>query len=384
MAINKRRDKYVLDWWADGKRFRKFFDTKTEAKDYETGIKHKKLSGDYIAPGKAPLFREAAATWLATRSDRAPATFDLYHNQIDQHLLPRFGDRRVDQISHELIAAWRAELAQTGGTSQWRKPMARGTITAIVRVLSSILDAAVRGGRLSSNPVGRLEPQYTRARVGKREDVEVRPDEILNPEEIRRLLEAAEPGRWRTLFTLAAATGARSGELLGLRWDNVVFNGKPRIEIRRSLSRAKGPHGGKNTPHFGPPKTDAGTRDIPIGPSVVHALKAWKLQAGRNEHDLVFVNSDGAPLDRSVVLRRGFYPALKRAGLRHVKFHSLLHSYASGLIANDAKITEVQHLLGHADVAVTMRVYSHWYKDADSGAAARYVDQLFDGTEGTK
>jgi len=380
VAINKKGDKWVLDWWAEGKRYRKFFETRKAADNHRTEIKKKKKDGAYVAPDKVPSFRETAAAWPATRADRAEGTYDQYAGHVSRHLLPRFGDLRLDQISSESIAAMRAELGQTGKTNQRRKGMAPATVTAIVKSLSSIFESAVRTGRLASNPVMRLERPYNRAREGQREDIAVHPDEILNPDEIRRLLAAAERGLYWTLFMLAAATGARSGELLALRWSDITFDGKSHISIRRSLSWAKGPNGSKSVARFGPCKTNAGARDIPIDASVALALKAWKLQAGRNELDLVFADSNGIPMQRSLILKYGFRHALKRAGLRRVKFHSLRHSFASALIKR-APVTEVQHLLGHKDPGITLRVYSHWFKGEDSGAAAAYTAELFSGID---
>jgi integrase len=156
-----------------------------------------------------------------------------------------------------------------------------------------------------------------------------------------------------------------------------VFDGRPRISIRQSLASAKGPTDSKTTFHFGPPKTQAGQRDLPIDAPIVRALKQWKLQAGRNDLDLIFAQPDGMPIRRSTMLKAGFWPALKRAGLRHVAFHSLRHSFASGLIERGAPITEVQHLLGHSNPGITLKVYSHWLKGSDSGASALYSTALF-------
>lgn len=124
-----------------------------------------------------------------------------------------------------MITAWRAALAQTGATSYWRRPVAANSIAGLLRDLSSIFDAAVRNGRLASNPCKRLERAYHRTHDDRRDDSAIRPDEILNPAQIRQLIEAAKPGMARTLFTLAAATGTREGELLGLRWQDVAFDG---------------------------------------------------------------------------------------------------------------------------------------------------------------
>jgi integrase len=102
-------------------------------------------------------------------------------------------------------------------------------------------------------------------------------------------------------------------------------------------------------------------------------LKNWKLQCPPSEHDLVFCRLDGQPLHRSRVLDQGLRPALQRAKLRGVNIKTLRHSYASGMIAAGAPITEVQHRLGHSNPAVTLKVYSHWFKDTDTGAADRFA-----------
>jgi len=210
-------------------------------------------------------------------------------------------------------------------------------------------------------------------------DSAIRPDEILNPGQIRQLIDAAKPGVARTLFTLAAATGAREGELLGLRWQDVVFDGpRPHLAIRQSIAWAKGPTDAKTTFHFGPPKTKAGRRDIPIDPALVRMLKEWKLQKllQRNEFDLLFATS-GKPVRRSAMFKAAFWPALKRAGLPHVKFHSLRHSFASRLIQLGRPVTEVAHLLGHWNPGITLKVYAHWFKNETSDAISVLSAELF-------
>jgi integrase len=310
MAIKKMPNgRYLLDWWVSRKRYYQSFDTKHEADDYRTEIKQRKKTHSYVAPDKVLTFPDAAGKWLARRQNRAPGTYDQYAGQIKRHLLPKFGQLRLGQISDEAIEEWREELAQTGTTAQRRKGLAPRTIAGLMKTLTSILERAVRRGQLTSNPAKKLDPAYnpTRGRDEGGDDIAVSLDEIYNLDELRRLLAAAEPGRYRMLFTLAAATGARSGELFALRWSDILFEGRPRIYIRRSLSWAKGPDGNKSVARFRPPKTKAGLRDIPIDALVVRALKAWKLQAGRNDLDLVFADANGMPMQRSLMLKYSFW-----------------------------------------------------------------------------
>ena len=109
-------------------------------------------------------------------------------------------------------------------------------------------------------------------------------------------------------------------------------------------------------------------------------LKQWKLACRPGE--LAFPATGGKPLHRSQMFKLGFQPALKAAGLRHVKFHSLRHSFASALIQHGAPVTEVQHLLGHSNPSITLRVYSHWFRGAESGATTRVANALFGSQPG--
>jgi integrase len=102
-------------------------------------------------------------------------------------------------------------------------------------------------------------------------------------------------------------------------------------------------------------------------------LREWKLQVPHSEHELVFCNRDGSPLRRTIVLRSGIWPACRRAKLRRYNIKSLRHSFASGLIASGAPITEIAMKMGHASPAVTLKVYSHWFREASTGAAERYA-----------
>src|SRR5260370_33299087 len=83
---------------------------------------------------------------------------------------------------------------------------------------------------------------------------------------------------------------------------------------------------------------------------------------------------------RAKMLQTQFYPALSRAKLRRVTFHTLRHSCASAMIASGAPITEVQHRLGHANPAITLLVYSHVLKPAESDVAVRLPDDLLNLT----
>lgn len=288
-----------------------------------------------------------------------------------KHILPPIGALRLDRIAVGTIEELRDDLRAEG--------YAPRTINFIIRIVGAIFRAAIRRGDAVANPVDRVERAFMAARElrpgqdeGANNDDSVTPDSVLSPDEIRAMLSATTPGLYRALFTTAALTGARSGELFALRWGDIEMpkNGPVHRYIRRTVSWAR-VKGEDIRPRYYPPETRAGIRKIPIPAELAAALRAWKLQCPATADELVFPAADGRPIRRSNALRYGLWPALRRAGLRRVNMHSLRHSFASALIMGGAAVTEVQSLLGHASPESTLRIYSHWFKTVDSGAVGR-------------
>ena len=355
-----------------GPRKRLFFATKKAAEKHLSETVVKVDRGEYPELTKTPTFGEAAELWYTTKKDRRAAYVADIRSTLDNHLLRRVGALRIDKITVPLLEKIRTDL---------RAKYAAPTVGNIIRVLGAVFRAAIRRGEVNTNPVDRMERAFTAVREMNADedgtDRAVTPDTILSPEEIRLMLDATTSGLHRTLFTTAALTGARSGELFALRWADIEMpDARPAyIYIRRTLSWARS-QGETNRPRYYPPKTRAGIRRIPISPDLVLALKSWKLACPPSPDDLVFPTADARPLRRSNALRYGLWAALRRAGLRRVSMHSLRHSFASALISRGAAVTEVQMLLGHSSPAVTLKVYSHWFKSQDSGAVARLSDMI--------
>jgi integrase len=291
--------------------------------------------------------------------------------RLDQHIIPQLGALRLDKITVAAIEKLRDGLR--------KEQYAPRTINTIIRIVGAVFRAAIRRGEVTINPVDRVERAFMAVRElrGDEETVStddtVNPDSLLSPKEIRLMIDHTSPGLYRALFTTAALTGARSGELFALRWTDIEMpEGSPSyIYIRRTVSWAR-LKDEDIRPRYYPPKTRAGLRRIPIAIELRHALKTWKLLCPPSADELVFPAPTGLAIRRSNALRYGLWAALERAGLRRVNMHSLRHSFASALIMGGAPVTEVQTLLGHASPAITLRIYSHWFKAQDSGA----VDKL--------
>jgi integrase len=381
MAIKKLRSgKYQIDYYDNEHiRTRKSYDTQRDAKDALANIRGRVRANEYVPERKIPKFSEQADEWLAGKSAgktaRRPGTRANWRAHLDRHLNPKIGAWRLDYITVARVEKVRIELLGSG--------LSVSSAQAIITTLGAVLKMAKRHGTIRQNVVEDIERMYEGSKERKDEDEEaaksVDPAKVLNPAEIALLLANADEGYYRTLFQVAFITGMRNGELFALRWTDVELGdlgatGKGKIQVKWSLTWANDGDDENMTPRFFEPKTKAGTRTIWIPPSLVSALKVWKLRCPPGE--LVFPDSDGRPMHRANALKRGLRPALRRAQLRQVTMHSLRHSCASAMIANGAVVTEVQHKLGHSSPNVTLRVYAHWFENTESDATERMTDTL--------
>jgi integrase len=184
---------------------------------------------------------------------------------------------------------------------------------------------------------------------------------VLLPAEIARMITAADPD-WRAALGVLAYGGLRLGELLGVRWGDVELDQR-RLLVRQQLCGESG--------EFREPKTKAGVRFVELPAFVIRELREWKLRCPKGELDLCFPNSDGGSMDQFNFRGRIFCAALRRAKLRRVRVHDLRHGAASLMIAAGCDIASVSRQLGHANVAVTLGTYSHWFqKRTESGLGA--------------
>jgi integrase len=282
-----------------------------------------------------PRLAEYAADWLDGLEGLVlPSTVEAYAGRLQRHVLPTLGELRLDEITVDDILALISAL---------RKRRYSGTtIATTLTPLSKMFSHAVRRGLIEVNPVSKLE-RSERPRVSRQE----RP--VLSPEEIGRLLEAADP-RFRTMLATAVLSGLRQGELLGLHWRDVDFQNEV-IRVRTALSRKR---------RDVPPKTERAVRDVVLMPALAEALRKHRHESKFNRpDDYVFTTRMGTPEHAANVGLRALKPALAEAGLRDIRWHDLRHTFASLLIAGGANITFVSRQLGHTSSQVTLAIYAH-------------------------
>jgi integrase len=285
-------------------------------------------------------FADAAAEWLRfVEYDRRrkPSTLEGYRAVVRAHLLPAFGDLPLESVTSRAIEDWAGRLE--GSASKRR--------LALV-LLHGIFRRAMSVWGLATNPAAHVE----KPPLDRSGDIAV-----YSPEEVWALVRAAASEQDAAMFLTAAFTGLRRGELLALRWRDVDFSGSL-IRVRASYAA-----GAVTTPKSGK------VRAVPMAPDVAEALARLSTRPHFiADDDLVFPGEAGGFLDGSA-LRRRYDAAIKRAGLRHLRFHDLRHVFGTRMIAV-ADIRRVQEWMGHADIQTTMRYLHYVPREADAELVA--------------
>jgi integrase len=297
------------------------------------------------------------ASWLAgTESGIRASTHKRYGEIVRLHLIPELGRHRLAALRPDHIQAFYASTLASG--------LSPRTVHHCHAVLHRALKQAVRWGYLAASPCDRVDPP----RVPHHE---IRPP---NPEELERLLDAAEASgdRLMALWTLAVYTGCRQGELLGLQWADLDLDAG-RLSVRRSLAGSRA-----GVPRYGEPKTDRSRRTVKLPSEAVAALRAHRdrqnferqrLGEDWTDYGLVFASAIGTPLNQRNVIRL-FKAALVRAGLPEaIRFHDLRHAHATMMRQAGVDLKTVSARLGHSTIAITADLYTHAVQDLDEDAA---------------
>lgn len=282
--------------------------------------------------------------WLdASAKHRVRATtFEDYEATIDKHIIPEIGSIPVQRLTSSQVQAFYAKkLEAKAGTR---------TVQLCHLRLSQALAQGVKWGTISRNVCDAVDPPRSTPEKGK----------TWTPEEAKRFLKVAEKDGYSPLWLLALTTGARQGELLGLRWQDLdVAAGTIRIRQAVAVYQAK--------PTIQAPKSKAANRTIGLPTEVLAELQAHRdRQAFERKaadelwenRDLIFATHTGGLIHPSNVLRN-FYKLMERAKVPRIRFHDLRHTHATWLLGNGQPVTTVSERLGHARSSITWDTYAH-------------------------
>jgi len=289
------------------------------------------------------------------------SSYIVYESCFRLHILPELGRIRLDQIDRERMEEFISVLM--------KKDLAKDYIRVILGSLRVLMNNAIEKGIITNNPVRGLSKLYRQAPVRHAEIEPLTEDESILF--LKNTLEW-EPEHY-PMFLTSLHTGMRSGEVIGLQWPDIDWNGKF-IEVRRQVVRTK----------VIPLKTKNGRRRVDLSDDLLETLATLKkkrqeeaLKRGSNEiSDWIWANEKGQRIDIGNVKTNRFKRVLRKAGIRDIRYHDLRHTYASQLLAQGEPVTYVSQQLGHANPQITFKVYAHWIPNDSQRKAVNRLPSL--------
>lgn len=298
------------------------------------------------------------------------STYRSYSRLLKLHLKPYFKDYLLSQIEARDIQRF---IASKANETDKKKKLSGRSINYLIMVLKMMMKCAKQWRLLHENPAEGI----SRVRQEHKEMDYLKPDEAL-----KFLKPLREP--YRTLFLTAILTGMRRGELLGFQWgdinwvDNLIY-------VRRSLYWRLKSETGKDSHRwvFSPPKSVRSIRAITMSPKLREALEIHRIKGAVSPQGLVFCTPEGTPMDPDNMVKI-FKESLTTAGVRHIRFHDLRHTYTALLIAQGAHAKFIQTQLGHASIQTTMDLYGHLMPQMYEGVGEKLDQQIFSASANEK
>lgn len=343
---------------------RRGFRTKREAQAELTRSLHSLGDGTFVEPSRLTV-QEWFETWLAGLRvvGLEDSTIDSYDRNLHNHVLPTIGAARLQSLTPVDLDRLYARLLSSG-RRDGRGGLSAKTVRYISTMIGKALSDAEKKGLVARNVArAATAPSAKAARAPEMK--------FWTPVELSTFLAFVGDDELFALYRLAGMTGARRGEICGLRWDDVDLDAG-RIAIRRQRISIRRQPVDKDYP-----KTNQGRRSIDLDPETVTALRSHRVrQAERRlalglrgaDPGIVFTDVWGQPFipDR---VSEGFDRRVHKSGLPRIRFHDLRHTHASHLLKAGVNIKIVSRRLGHASVSFTLDKYSHLMPDDDQQAA---------------
>ena len=267
-----------------------------------------------------------------------------YQSALGLHILPALGELRI----REIVPLHIENLIQGKLASGLRSK----TVSNILVLMQGIFSVAEDNDLISRSPV----------RNKHKPNVQKREKPIWTSKQVRMIIETVS-FTYRALFAVAALTGARLGEILGLQWKQIDLS-KKTLRIEQSLWRGQ----------IVPPKTPGSVRTVYFGEALASVLAEHFREAAHNgNEDFVFCKADGIPFHPDVLRKDVLYPTLDRLGIPRSSgtsgFHTFRHSAASFINAETGNLKLAQKLLGHSTIDMTAAVYTHVSVEAEREGA---------------
>ena len=290
--------------------------------------------------------KELATEWLYInhKDDIKPRTLLRYECSLKNYLYPHFQDEVIDNLSPRDIQRW-INILKADNSPRTGKPLSSSSINTIIAILKLLFDYAINFEIIPNNPVRNIK------RLSKREDDNIKAFTREEQIKIENYIERLHNDEYFP-YILTLYTGLRLGELLALTWKDVNLK-LGLITINKTIY--KYPHNGKWEYVVDSPKSRKSIRDIPLPNFIKDKLRELK----KNKKSIyVVVKKDGTRINDKLLIYR-YKMLLKRARVRYLNFHCLRHTFATRALENNIDIKTLSEILGHANAATTLNIYTH-------------------------
>lgn len=281
------------------------------------------------------------------------------YKELTNRIYPCIGHIKLKDLRPDTLNEFYGLLSQDGINKRTGGGLDPKTILEHHRLISTVLEQATKEGLVVNNVASRATPpKITRKQPN-----------YFQPETVSEIAKALEeiPIKWKVLIHLYLITGARRGEILGLKWSNVYFESN-KIYIGKTIL-----YSSDIGIYEEEPKTEKSKRFTVLPSETMQLLKEYKawqaeeiLQLGSyyKNQNYLFAKYDGSPMHPDSVTD---YCAKfsKRFNLPHINPHAFRHTMASLLYYNGQDTISISARLGHADPTTTAKIYAHVIEEAD-------------------
>lgn len=313
-------------------------------------------TNEFVKPQDNTNVANLMEEFLASKVNISKVTMKTYEARVEHQINPYIGFLKLSQVSELRLERLFKDLSERYAAS---------TIQKTRTVLSQAFKLAVRRRYVQRNPV--LNADLKRPKRATKGE-----DRAMTPEEVQKVLKAAEGTHYEAVWHLMMGTGMRPQEACALRWSDIEGD---TVHIRRVLREWEN----RTNLHWveGEAKTRQSLGSLHLPGSVKAALEEHKARQNRQllrtgvrpEHDWIFLNTNG-DLPTNGVLRDAWKATLKRAEVDDYRLYDCRHTHATQLLAAGVPLKSIQDRLRHTSITTTANVYAGASKEMDSKAAA--------------
>jgi integrase len=351
------RSAWIVDYFDQGGNRRlKTFTTKKEADAWAVTALHEVSQGTHTPASTSVTVAEATERWIAHCEAEGLefSTIKQRRQHLNLHIAPFIGREKLASLTTPRIIQFTIDLRAAGRSLAMRRK--------VLVNIKTILTFCQGQGLVAQNVARGVKIKADDRRAGPLREGRDFPSKA----EIRQIIDNV-PDRWRAFVLTALFAGLRASELRGLRWQDVDLD-EGLIHVRQRAD-AWG--------RIGPPKSAAGSRDIPLVPMVVNALRQWQSTCPPGQFGLAFPNGAGNIESLTNIVKRVWNPLQVKCGIvtdggkARYGFHALRHAAASLFIAHLGWTPKrVQSVLGHSSITMTYDRYGHLFEDRDGDKEA--------------